>query len=151
VAALGSVGIGDDAPEDAGEDLPGDEDPEGEVHVRGGDAPERSQHEERDGREHEVKGERAGSWHPGESHLRLVSARERGVHRPLRLPPAERHLRTVPSRSEHFDSRLTASAALWHERAPQLPGPGAACARKEATHDAPPEHSGDEALNNKTR
>jgi len=56
----------------------------------------------------------------------------------------------VASRSEHFRSRLTARQALWHHRAPQLPGPGAARARKEATDDAPPEHSVDEALN-KTR
>src|SRR5262245_25450790 len=53
-------------------------------------------------------------------------------------------------RSEHFSSHLTGDLAFWHHAAPQLPGPGAARARKEATHDAPPERQDDEALNRTT-
>ena len=75
VPALGAVGVGDDAAEDAGEDLPGDEDPEGEVHVRRGDTSERAKDEERHRGEHQVESERARSGHPGESNLCSVAAR----------------------------------------------------------------------------
>ena len=78
---LGAVGVGDDAAEDAGEDLSRDREAEGEVGIGCGDPTERSEDEQRHCREHEVEAHRARAREPRESHPRLVAARQRGLHR----------------------------------------------------------------------
>src|SRR5215467_13500843 len=78
--------------------------------------------------------------------IRTSSPRVSGASIELSGSPRGRQPSHSARRFEHFRSRLTACPALWHHRAPQLPGPEAARARKEATDDAPPELSVDEAL-----
>ena len=90
--ALGAVAVGDDAAEDAREHLPADEEPEAEVHVRGGDAAERAQHQQRHRPEQEVVARALRA--PGESDARRLL--------PHRAPPgalaADRRRRAGNSR-----------------------------------------------------